>query len=128
MKYIQNPGRQRGATFLGMLVITAILGLALYSIIRLWPLYFEYFSVVRSMESVAKENAGADIPQLRNSLERHWEIEDIKSLDINDIEMKKTAAGITMHAAYEGRTSFVANIYWVVDFDKTVTVANGGGE
>lgn len=128
MQYLQNPKQQRGATFLGMLVITAILGLALYSVIRLWPLYFEYFSIVRSMESVAKENAGADIPQLRNSLERHWEIEDIKSLDINDIEMKKTAAGIVMHAQYEGRTSFVANIYWVVDFDKTVTVSNGGGE
>lgn len=125
MQYIQNPRRQRGATFLGMLTITAILGLALYSIIRLWPLYFEYFSVARTMESVAKENPGADIPKLRDSLERHWEIEDIKSIEVKDVEMKKTGSGIQMHAEYEGRTSFIANIYWVVDFDKTVNVGNG---
>lgn len=127
MRYIQNSQQQRGATFLGMLVIVAILGLALYSVMRLWPLYFEYYSIVRSMESVAKENPGADIPQLRNSLERHWEIEDIKSIDVKDIDMKKNSAGIDMHAEYEGRTSFVSNIYWVVDFDKTVTVSNGAG-
>ncbi|MES1196334.1 MAG: hypothetical protein ABUL58_05260 [Steroidobacter sp.] len=40
--------------------------------------------------------------------------------------MKKTGSGIQMHAAYEGRTSFVANIYWLVEFDKTVTVSDGG--
>jgi hypothetical protein len=125
MQTIQLPQRQRGATLLGTLVIVAILGLALYSVVRLWPLYFEYYSVVRSMESVAKEGVGSDIPQLRQALERHWEIEDIKTLDVRDIEIKKTNAGIQMHAAYEGRTSFVANIFWVIDFDKTVTISGG---
>ena len=33
--------RERGATFLGMLTILAILGLALYAGIRLTPLYLE---------------------------------------------------------------------------------------
>ena len=124
MNSIQHPVRQRGATTLGMLIIAAIIGLALYSVIRLWPLYFEYYSVARSMESVAKE--GGDIAALRKGLERRWEIEDIKTLDYEDIEIKKTGSGIQMHAAYEARTSFVANIYWVVEFDKTVNVSDGG--
>ena len=34
--------RQRGATFIGMVVIIAILGLGLYGGIRLTPLYMEY--------------------------------------------------------------------------------------
>ena len=124
MKSIQHPVRQRGATMLGMLIIVAIIGLALYSAIRLWPLYFEYYSIARSMDEVAKE--GGDIPALRAALGKHWEIEDIKTLDYKDIEIKKTGSGIQMHAAYEARTSFVANIYWVVEFDKTVNVSDGG--
>jgi len=125
MKSVQLPAKQRGATMLGMLVIGAILALGLYSVIRLWPLYFEYYSIVRSMESVAKEGEGADISKLRNGLQRHWEIEDIKSIDVKDIEIKKTRSGFTMHAEYEGRTSFVANIFWVIEFDKTVNVGSG---
>jgi len=124
MRSIQSPKHQRGATLIGIVTITAILGLALYSVIRLWPLYFEYYSIIRSMESVAKDSkgSGTDIVQLRTALNRHWEIEDIKSLDVKDIEIKKTGSGFEMHAEYEGRTSFVANIFWVVDFDKTVNV------
>ena len=126
MKSFESPVRQCGATMLGMLTITAILGLALYSVIRLWPLYFENYSITRSMEQVGKEGVGSDIPQLRSALQRHFDIEDVKSIDVKDIEIKKTSSGFQMHAAYEGRTSFVANIFWVVEFDKTVNVSSGG--
>lgn len=123
MQTIQSPQRQRGATMLGMLFMTAIIGLALYSVIRLWPLYFEYYSVARSMEAVAKEGGNSDVPQLRNALQRRWAIEDIKTLDVRDIEIKKTNTGMQLHASYEGRVSFVANIYWVIEFDKTVNTS-----
>jgi hypothetical protein len=125
MQSIHSPKQQRGATMLGMLVIVAILGLALYSIMRLWPVYFEYYSIARSMDAVAKENEGGDIPALRKGLERHWEIEDIKSITVKDIEIKKTSSGYEMHAEYEGRAPFVANVFWVVEFDKTVTAGSG---
>lgn len=127
MQTIQLPQRQRGATLLGTIVIVAIVGLGLYSVIRLWPLYFEYFSVVRAMEAVSKEGAGSDVTQLRNALQRRWDIEDIKSLEVRDIDIKRTNTGMQMHAAYEGRASFVANVYWVVEFDKTVTISGAAG-
>ncbi|HEY4365923.1 MAG TPA: DUF4845 domain-containing protein [Steroidobacteraceae bacterium] len=115
---------QRGATFLGMLIIAAILGSALYAGIRLVPLYFEYMAVTRAMDQTAKEvNGEATSPQqLRTSLDRRWTIEDIKSIDPKEIEIKKSASGYTMHAAYRAETPFVANVSLVVDFDKSVDV------
>ena len=49
---------QYGATFIGMLVIVAILGLGLYGAIRLVPLYMEYMAVARALDQTAKEAAG----------------------------------------------------------------------
>jgi hypothetical protein len=115
--------RQRGATMIGMVVIIAILGFGLYGAIRLTPLYFEYMAVVRAMEQTAKENSGATSPnELRTSLDRRWTIEDIKSIDTKEIEIKKTGAGYTMRAWYRAEAPFVANVSLVIDFDKTVTV------
>lgn len=116
--------RQRGATFLGMLIIVAILGFAVYAGIRLVPLYFEYMEVVRALEQTAKEASdGTTSPtELRTSLNRRWSVEDIKSVDYNDIEIKKTANGYTMRAYYRAEAPFVANVSLVVDFDKTVNV------
>lgn len=122
MQQIRLRQQQRGATMLGTLVIVAILGLGLYGVIRLTPVYLEYFEIVRAMESVAKENKAEDTnpAQIRSALEKHWEIEDIKSLDVKDIEVRKVGSGYEMHAQYEGRTPFVANIFWAIAFDKTV--------
>ena len=116
--------RQGGATFLGMLIIVAILGFGLYAGIRLVPIYLEYMAVVRAMEQTAKEEDGsATSPQeLRTDLDRRWTIEDIKSIDPKEIEIKKIANGFSMRAEYRAEAPFVANVSLVVDFDKTVNV------
>lgn len=115
--------RQRGATFLGMVTIIAILGFALYGGIRLTPLYMEYMAVARAMEQTAKENSSAGSPQeLRTSLDRRWTIEDIHSIDPKEIEIKRTSNGFTMRAAYRAEAPFVGNVSLVADFDKTVDV------
>ena len=116
--------RQRGATLIGMIVILAILGCGLYGAIRLTPLYFEYMAVARALDQTAKEHSDAPTsPQeLRTSLDRRWAIEDIKSLQPKDIEIKKAGSGWSMRAWYRAEAPFVANVSLVVDFDKTVNV------
>ena len=117
--------RQRGATFLGMVIIVAIVGFGLYGGIRVFPLYMEYLAVVRAMEQTAKEETGAGTPQtLRNALDRRWTVEDIKSIDPKEIEIKRQGAGYTMRAWYRAEAPFIANISLAVDFDKTVTVGS----
>ncbi|MGH8177112.1 MAG: DUF4845 domain-containing protein [Steroidobacter sp.] len=116
--------RQRGATFIGMVVIIAILGAGLYGGIRLTPLYFEYMAIVRALEQTAKEhNGNATSPnQLRTSLDRRWTIEDIKSIQPKEIDIKKSGTGYTMRAWYRAEAPFVGNVSLVVDFDKSVNV------
>lgn len=116
--------RQRGATALGMLCIVAIIGFALYGGIRLFPVYMEYLAVARALDQTAEELGGnTTSPQaLRISLDRRWTIEDIKSLEPKDIEIKKNGTGWSMRAWYRAETPFVANISLAVDFDKTVDV------
>jgi hypothetical protein len=115
--------RQRGATFLGMLTIVAILGVALFAAIRLVPIYLEYMAVVRALEQTAKEGAGGSQETLRTSLIRRWTIEDIKSIQPQQIEIKRAPnSGYTMRAWYRAEVPFVSNVSLVADFDKTVPV------
>ena len=116
--------RQRGATFLGMVTILLILGAGLYAGLRLVPVYLEYTKVARALEQVRDEHAAIDTnPQMiRNSLERRWDVEDIKSIGWKEIDIAKTAEGYDMTASYENEQPFVANVYLVVKFDKTVSI------
>jgi hypothetical protein len=116
--------RQRGATALGMLCIVAIIGFGLYGVIRVVPLYMEYMAVARALDQTAKEDAGATSPQtLRTSLDRRWTVEDIHSIEVKNIEIKKAPnGGYTMRAWYRAEAPFVANVSLAVDFDKSVDV------
>jgi hypothetical protein len=116
--------RQRGATFIGMVVIIGIIGFGLYAGIRLTPLYMEYMAIARAMEQTAKENGGnvTSPNQLRSALDRRWTIEDIKSIQPKEIEIKRAGNGYTMRAWYRAEAPFVGNVSLVVDFDKSVNV------
>lgn len=116
--------RQRGATFLGMVTILAILGAGVYAGIRLVPVFLEYTKVARVLEQVRDEHASIESsPQLiRKSLERRWDVEDIGSLGWKEIEIKKTNEGYDVRAAYEVERPFIANVYLLAKFDKSVVI------
>jgi Domain of unknown function (DUF4845) len=116
--------RQRGATFLGIVIILLILGAGLYAGIRLVPVYLEYTKVARALEQVRDENAANDTnPQMiRRSLERRWDVEDIASIGWQEVEIRKTGEGFDVQAAYDVERPFVANVYLLAKFDKLVTI------
>lgn len=115
--------RQRGITFIGLLIIMALVAVPVYAGIRLLPVYLNYFKLVRTMESTAAEfKGGGDEGGIRRSLERHWSIEDITAIDFKDVEVKKDDGVVTMHAAYDDKVPYIANLFLVASFDKTVKV------
>jgi hypothetical protein len=116
--------RQRGATFLGMVVILVILGSALYAGIRLVPVYLEYTKVARALEQVRDENAADETSSqmIRNALERRWDVEDIASIGWKEVEIRKTSEGFEVEASYSVERPFVANVYLLTKFDKLVVI------
>jgi len=121
--------KQRGATFLGIVTIMSILGLALYAGIRLVPLYLDNMAVVRAMTQTAKslEGGAATPAAIRTALNARWTTDYISSVQPTDIEITPVATGLEMRAAYEARAPFIANIFLVVEFDQAVVAKTGSG-
>jgi Domain of unknown function (DUF4845) len=124
MNYIKTRDRQRGATALGMLTIIVILGLGLYGLIRLVPVYLEYFEIVGAMEKIPKETTAAQTTpdKIRFALNRTWLIEDIKTLDYKDVQIRRVGSTYELTAEYRAEVPFIGNVSLVADFYKTVTV------
>ena len=124
MNNIKTRDQQRGATALGTLTILAILGLGLYAVIRLVPTYMEYYEVVRAMEKISKNEIAADTSpeKIRSSLGNSWTIEDIKTIDYKDIQVRKVGSTYELTAEYSARVPFIGNVSLVADFYKIVTV------
>ncbi len=115
--------RQRGVTFIGLLCILALVGVVVYAGIRLVPVYLTYMQVGKTMDATAAELKDAPDPgNIRRSLERHWQIEDITAVDFKQIEISKDDSGVVMHLAYDEAVPYLANVSLSVHFEKTVKV------
>jgi hypothetical protein len=115
--------RQQGMTFIGLLFIIALVAIPVYAGIRLVPVYLNYMKVARSMESITSEFKGTpDEGGIRRALEKHWQIDDVSSVDVKDVDIKKNNGVVTMHVAYEDKVPYIADISLVVSFEKTVMV------
>jgi len=118
--------RQRGMTFLGIIVLVVVVGAWVYSGIRLVPKYLEYMRVAATLEKVRDEydsNPGTTDFMLRKAVERHFDIEMVEIITSNDIEIRKEGGTFFMRAAYEDTVPLVANVSFLVQFDKSVEIA-----
>lgn len=116
--------KQQGITFLGLLILVTFVGLFVYAGIRLTPAFLEYMQVKKALNEVAEEAEGqASERDIRISLQRRWDIEDIEGLDVRDIEIARDGDVFTINAAWDVTAPFVANVQFLVSFDETVEVA-----
>ena len=119
--------KQSGMTFLGLLVLIVVVGSWVYAAMRVVPLYLNYMKVAGTLEKVRDEldeNPGTTDFMIRKAIERHFNIEMVKEDVFNypDVVIKKDAGTFRVTAAYEDMAPFVANIYFLVSFDKTVEI------
>ena len=124
MNTIKTRHQQRGATAIGMITIVAILGLGLYAVIMLAPVYLDYYEVVSTLNKVSKANSAETTSpdKLRDTLAKTWAVEYIDTLDYKDIEIRKVGSTFEITAEYRVERQFIGNVSLVADFYKSVTV------
>lgn len=116
--------RQAGMTTLGLIILVSFVGLFAFAGIRLTPVYLNYMKVVGVVEGVLDEfdGTGASRSEIRNSIVRRFDIESISEISANEIKVSKVDGGHEVAATYSHKAPFIANVSFVVDFDKRVLV------
>jgi hypothetical protein len=116
---------QRGKTFFGTLILVAFVGLFVFAGIKLAPAYLEYMKVARVLEDLKSQAAGgvAGGPQaIRSALAKRFDIEMVNSIGPRDVEITREGDVFNVRAAYSREEKFVANVSFLLHFDKTVAV------
>jgi Domain of unknown function (DUF4845) len=119
--------RQRGVTAIGWLVLLLPFAIVIYAGIRLAPIYLNYMDVARTLSQLQDEfrSGGATPDSIRNSIEKHFEIDEVDYPTIKDISISRSGAGWRVEAAYDDQAPLFAGITLQVQFDKIVTLNTG---
>jgi hypothetical protein len=117
--------RQMGMTTLGLMIVGVFVGLVAYGILRVTPIYLEQIRISTILNDVKKDLEGKKTSpgQIRVAINKRISIEMIRGMDARDFRISKsTTGGYDVQASYERRAPYVANIFLLVVFDKTVEI------
>lgn len=112
-----NIKKQKGATFLGMIIIGSILIFAAIVAIKMAPAYIEFLSVKKVLQAMGQEplnNMGKK--DIKDSFTRRAMIDDIKSVSSNDLVIEKEQAGTIVSIHYQVIKPVMGNVSVLLDF------------
>ncbi|HUI59981.1 MAG TPA: DUF4845 domain-containing protein [Steroidobacteraceae bacterium] len=120
--------KQTGVTLIGWIFLLIPMAVVFYAGIRLAPVYLNYMKVTRSLEQVKSEMKGdvSSAALLRTAIEKHFDVESVDYPTVKDLKITRDGRSWTVQASYDDQAPLFANLFILVQFDKSVTV--GGGE
>jgi hypothetical protein len=95
---VQFRSRQRGLSFLGLIVVGSLLAMAGVIAAQIAPTAMEYQAIKKAVNKAKEGNSVADV---RAIFDRATAVDDIKSVQGKDLEVTKEGDKIVVKFAYE---------------------------
>jgi type II secretory pathway pseudopilin PulG len=116
--------RQRGITFIGLVILALLVGVVGFAAMKVTPMYINNMRLARVLESTASElnqTGGATNQSIQYALAKRFSIEDV-NLPKDAIKIAPSKNGWTVQIQYENRAPYIADIWLVVVFNKSVEI------
>jgi hypothetical protein len=110
--------KQKGITLSGFLLWAIVLVFAGLMGLKVGPAYFEYMSIQKQLKAIISD-PGRPINSLRDAqvaFSSRASVENITSLGVNDLELTKDGARVTLSASYTTCVPLIANMRACMDF------------
>ncbi len=123
---------QRGMTLLSFVIVLAVVGFALYLVMKLFPMYQEYWSVKQALKGLQQESgiANQDPRKIEDLFFRRLYISYSENVKPENVDLKRNekGGGWKMDVQYEVRKPLVGNLDVVGKFHATTDLTNRGDE
>ena len=119
-----NRRQQAGMTTLGLIILVIFVGLFAFAGLRLTPVYLNYMKVLGVVDGVHQEFDGANATRsaIRTSISRRFDIDSVGIITAKDVKVTSVDGGFEVAATYSHKSPFIANVSFVVDFDKRALI------
>jgi hypothetical protein len=111
--------RQHGIGLFGFIALMFLIGFIALVTMKVLPLYLNQMKIARAVNSVANdpEFSDKDAHFIYDRLQRRWDIEDTKILQVHDVALSKEKDNRRhLKYDYDARVNLFYNVYVVVNF------------
>jgi hypothetical protein len=110
---------QRGIGLNTLMLGGAVLALASLLLMKALPPWMEYGNLVKAVKGTAADTSlkDATVTQVRAAFSRRADMDDIKSVTPQDLDITKEGGELVISFSYEKKVPLFANVSLVFDFE-----------
>lgn len=110
----RSRSRQRGLSFIGVIIL-GLLAVAAFAIGgQSIPIFIESQSIQKALD---KSKAGNSVPEVRSIFDKAAQIDDIKSVKGEELDVTKNGDKVVVRAKYAREVALAGPAYLVYRFD-----------
>jgi Tfp pilus assembly protein PilE len=117
-KQQSNTKNQKGMTFIGVVIMVALVLFVAIIAMRMMPSYIEFMAVKKVLHAMGEEQLSTmSKKEIIESFSRRKSIDDIHSVTLDDLVIEKSASGSTVVSVdYQVVKPIMGNVSVVIDF------------
>ena len=114
------PKRQAGLSFLGALLVIAVIASAVTLILRLGPHYIDFYTLKSVIEGLPADRVHEMTrPDIREALEKRFKVNNLRDFKVSDvITVERLRDNTVLQLAYERREHLFLNVDVVLVFSE----------
>ena len=120
--------KQKGMTLLGFVIVLSVVGFAAYILMKLFPMYSEYYSVRQALKGLSQEPgiATQDPARIQDLFFRRLYISYSENVKKEHVKLRRIDNGWQMDVNYEIRRPLVGNLDVVGKFNASQPLTRAG--
>jgi len=113
------PSKQVGKSFYDWMIILFVSGFFVMVGLKLYPAYFDARSVSSAIQSLGETEGITTMStrQIREKISKLLRINNVRGLDLDPMDIKKTNTKLVVDFNYEQRVELVGNVDVVMKFE-----------
>jgi hypothetical protein len=111
---MQLKSKQRGITFIGLVFVASVLGIAGVIAAQVFPTALEYQTIGKAAQKAA--DGGGTVAQVRSSFDKQAAVDNIYSVDGSQLEVTKEGDKVVVSYAYPREIHLVGPAYLVLKY------------
>ncbi len=110
---------QRGLSLSGLMMGAVVVGLVSLVAMKSIPEWIEFGKITKAVKSLAGDTGlrEASVAQIRAAYQKKVEIDDIKSVPPDDLDITKEGGQLVIKFAYAKKVPLFSNVSLVFDFE-----------
>jgi Tfp pilus assembly protein PilE len=115
--------RQRGITFLGLMILAVLVGVVGLACIKVVPMYVMDLKLSKALEGISEDLNGKEVSaqSIQYALAKRFSVEDV-NLPKDSIKVAPSKNGYAVRIQYENRAPYLGDVWLMIVYDKTVEI------